>query len=331
MRTATRNAFFETNAGWATVLAAAATFTYAIWIYAIPHTLTSGEFVSNLLDALLSIALFVYSVLAFTKKKIDPLLRRSWIILICAFFSSAIGECLWFFKESILQTEPFLSSADIFYFLYYPLLLIAVLLLPYASLEPNESKVLAMDLAIVLTTSFVFLWYFLLVPAGFGEGPHAGALLAIAYPIGEIVILAALIALLQRQVKAIGWWTLIFLGLGLTMDALADGSFAYLNVRGLPAESGWMNVLWLSSYVFMLAAVAWETITEKSVRTKMPVRFGSGRLLRTAIPYGAAVAVLFLMMLAVRNTHFSDIRFQGVLAGTLLLALEVLIRQYLVL
>jgi hypothetical protein len=155
--------------------------------------------------------------------------------------------------------------------------------------------------------------------------------LAIFYPCGEILILSAIVAFIQREVKAVAWWTLFFLGIGMVFDAIADTLFAVYVVSA--ASFGWylLNTAWMLASCFIIAGIAWQLIPDESIRNRAPARFTSKRLLRTAIPYLTVPASLFVLMLAAHNTGLTDIRFLGVLFGSLLLAVLVLVRQFLVL
>ena len=90
---------------------------------------------------------------------LDSKLRRAWFILGLAVLAQTLGDTIWFYLEVILGQEPFPSAADIFYIAFYPLALLGLLSLPSAPLRPTERWRVWLDLAVVMVTAWMAIWF----------------------------------------------------------------------------------------------------------------------------------------------------------------------------
>jgi len=315
--------------------------TYFIVIAIIAYTIwvVFFRFDPDLENALSSLGLIVINFLVavigfviFRQKSFDNRICRGWLFLGLAAISNAIAECLWFYYDMVLGVSPFPSLADFFYLLFYPLTLTGVLLLPYKRVKRMEYYTYLFDLSIVMVTLVMIFWYFILVPTHLlSEGGLEG-ILAIAYPVGDLLLLSGIITLFQRNTEKISKWVLIFLSLSMLVTAIPDTIFAYYELNDIPYSMAYMNIFWLLSPVFVMIAgnKQLDTIsTELNYSSKISER--SQRLFRTTLPYAAAATGPTLLVRVINSSMLTGLQLQGLLIGVVLLVILVLGRQHIVL
>jgi len=291
---------------------------------------------ADLASSLLLIALTLFAAGASWSLARDTALslrlRRAWLLFALANVANAAAEVLWL-AYSLRGIDPFPSAADFFYLTYYPLFLAGVLLLATPPTDRIDRQVLALDLGIGLSSSFVVWWYFVLSPqvaTGTGE---LSTLVAIAYPVADAILLTILIARLELT------WHLplrrIYLLLMLTIAAttLADALFALYEAGGVPYDSARLDALWcLSSLFFLLAARAGSQLASAGIEVEGSPAGPARRLAWITFPYlGIAVGAAVVVVAAFHSPTVPPIYLQGVIGGMLLLILLVLVRQFLVL
>ena len=91
-----------------------------------------------------------------------PVLRRAWFILGLAVAAQTLGDSIWFYLEVILQQQPFPSLADAFYLAFYPLALLGLLTLPSSPMKSTERLRFLLDLAIIMITAWMAIWFFII-------------------------------------------------------------------------------------------------------------------------------------------------------------------------
>ncbi len=250
-------------------------------------------------------------------------------MLAFANLSNALAETLWFYYESVLHTDPFPSLADFFYLLYYPLMLMGLLRFPSAPLARRERLILWLDLGILMVAGSMVSWYFILAPLSLTVEQNLAGAIAIAYPVGDLLLLAGVAALIQRDVQKVTWRPMSFLAAGVTFTAVADALFAYFETYAIPYSMPYLNLLWEASVLFQVIAVAW-LIYETQTPPRKSTLFSpaSRHLLKQSLPYLAVGSGVGLFFFAVNVQHYTDLRMWGLLYGILLLMALVMARQH---
>ncbi len=301
---------------------------YTIWVLSGKYDPQVEAVASSAGLILLSLFGGVFGLYIAGKKVLASPMRKAWSLIALALFSNLIAEVLWFYYESVLHIDPFPSPADVFYLLFYPLMLAGILSLPFTPVKQEQRFLLGLDLSIVMTVGALFLWYFVLAPLRLkGEDGLAG-LIALAYPVADLFILAGLLSLIQRDMEKVGRAVLGFLSGGMLFMILADILFAILELYSISYSVPLLNILWMVSFWAILAAVAWQAthpvLQPESVETFHP-------LLRSALLYGAPVLGMGLVYINAVHLFKLELRLYGALVGSFALAALVLLRQYVVL
>jgi|GEM_PF-2255827 len=261
---------------------------------------------------------------------LDSRLRRAWFILGLAVAAQTLGDTAWFYLEVILGQQPFPSVADVFYLSFYPLALLGLLSLPSAPLRPAERWRVVLDLAVVMITAWMGIWFFIISPtAAQYENGRLDQLLAAAYPVGDLVLLSGFFILLFRSAEGAVRSMLMLYLTGLVLNVAGDLSYAYASLQGTYVSGGWMDISWILAYWFFALAAL------RQAHTKEPAPGGlSARVFARssfALPL-AAIALGYGMLILVARSGFSaDSAAQGLFAGAGLLTIFVVGRQVLAL
>jgi len=313
----------------AAILCAALTVSYACWIFLSSYPEGLEEIVSSFLLITFYVVFVVFSFILYRDQRLELPVRQSWLLLGYASLCSAIAEIIWFLYDSILHRNPFISVADIFFLLTYPLTLAGVLRLPYVSRTREERTTLYLDLAIVLTASFMGLSYFILFPNYFSADKWFEAAIALAYPVGGTLLFSAVVGLIQSTVEKRVWWILFFLGSGIFCNIIADGFMAYFEIHNIPYRLPHLNVLWLTSALCMLAAASWQMQIADLGLSASSSDAPSRRLFGRALPYAATIVGMIVLFFALRSTkHPEEILFEtAILIGLVLLRQHIVIRE----
>jgi diguanylate cyclase (GGDEF)-like protein/PAS domain S-box-containing protein len=249
--------------------------------------------------------------------------RRAWLLISLAFAVFCAGDVVWFYLEVVLATQPYPSIADVGYLAFYPLLLVGLLALPRERPENRLRSLL--DLAIVVVGSGSVVWWLVLQPvAAASSSPGLDALIALAYPVGDLLVLFALAATLMSRLVGTSRSALALLGLGLVLNVVADLSYARLSLEQTYQSGSWMDACWAVGWVLMGLAGFVQARIGTDVRqagaasgTTRPVSF---------LPYLAVAGVYGLLVVA---TESQGSNLRVLVVGAVVVSGLVLMRQVL--
>jgi len=259
-------------------------------------------------------------------KALDSKLRRAWFILGLAVAAQTIGDTLWFYLEVILQQQPFPSVADIFFISFYPLALLGLLSLPSAPLRSTDRWRVLLDLAVIMITAWMAIWYFVISPtAAQYENGQLDQILAAAYPVGDLVILGGVFSLLFRSTEGAVRSMLIIYLTGLILNVAGDLAYAYTSLQGTYVSGGWMDISWILAYWFFALAAVRQKYTKGSASRSLSAQVFSRSSF--ALPL-VAIGFGYGMLILVARTGFAaDSAVQGLFIGAGLLTVFVVGRQ----
>jgi diguanylate cyclase len=175
-----------------------------------------------------------------------PVRARPWYLM-------AAGQLLWVcgdiksgWDSDVAHIEVFPSAADAFYLAAYPFLAAGLLVLIWGRRQRGDISGL-LDSAIVTAGLGILSWVLLARPtiADSGES-FLAAVVAVAYPVGDIVLLAVLVRFLTTPGAwtASLWLLLTAAGLQIAADTAAS-ALSLLTFHG----TGMIDILWMASYV----------------------------------------------------------------------------------
>lgn len=229
-----------------------------------------------------------------------------WGFLTLALLVTAIGDAVWWIIQNAQGEVPLPSLAEPFYLAFYPLFAAGLVLFPAMPHLPGQRLQLALDVSGAMLAGILLFW-------AFGIGPllqreSAGGLeiaAAVAYPAGDLALLAALLLLLNRRVSPASEPALKLLAAGSAIMLVTDSLFSYQVVGDTYISGGFLDLGFTLTYIlFALAAIralslrsAAKPVSAASRQDDMGVQVASWS---AALPY---VAVLLAFTLLVWD-HF---------------------------
>ena len=191
-----------------------------------------------------------------TNLTLSRYLRRAWFFLGLSCLALFLGDLIYLIIEEFLALPAdTYNYFDAFYLAFYPLVVIGLMLLPVAPLSAEGRWRYLVDLGAVTTTAAMAIWFFVIVPAASltRTNDWVTQALVAAFPIGDVVALAGISALLLRRPAPATRSALWFFSLGL----LGFVSFDLLNALDSLSNrdpNSWAHVLWLAAYFFFALA-----------------------------------------------------------------------------
>lgn len=184
--------------------------------------------------------------------------RLAWTALALAQFSNAIGDIIWTIEEVVLHQSPFPSLADGPYLAYYPIFALGILLLPRVPLTSSEKLKVFLDTGIVMIASSILFWVLLIAPtiqSSIGAD-NLTTILAVAYPVMDLVLLFGLIEMLFRRIKSTGLGPMMLLIIGTSVLIATDFIFMSQSLNNTYVSGGLLDTGWIASYLIVgLASV----------------------------------------------------------------------------
>lgn len=187
-----------------------------------------------------------------------PSQRLPWLLMACGQFAWVMADSLYSWYSTVKGVDPFPSPADGLYLAAYPLMAAGLAVLIRLR-RPGRDPAGLIDSAIVTISFGLLSW--VVVAEGLinaTDTPVTDRLVAVAYPAGDILLLA----LLVRLVTAAGVRTAAFrlLTEAVLLLIVADSVFAATDLSGGYGEA--LDLLWLASYVLWGAAALHPTMSQ---------------------------------------------------------------------
>src|ERR671917_906916 len=127
---------------------------------------------------------------------------RRWapVLLGMGILSYVLGQMGFTYYDLVLQqAPPFPSLADVGYLMEYPFFLLGILLLPARPIPVASRARIALDGLMIMTGAVTFSWYFVLGPViQQATETLLAKVVAAAYPLADIVLIACLVILALR-------------------------------------------------------------------------------------------------------------------------------------
>jgi PAS domain S-box-containing protein len=160
--------------------------------------------VSALVDPPVEAALALWSFVAIagfaaavfsraSRAAVDPDLRRGFAGYSISFAATAAGTAITAWQRLVLDVDPTYSWANIPYLLSYPAAMVGVLSLRAGARGAVERWRLAIDTTIAVIAAAVISWLYVIVPLTGGTTTPLQMVLTYAYPVGDVVLFAALV------------------------------------------------------------------------------------------------------------------------------------------
>ncbi len=250
-------------------------------------------------------------------------LAFAWGAIAAAMLSYAIADSIWAILELILKESPFPSIADGFYLAYYPLFLAGVVLLPSTRANGRQAVNNILDVGIILVAAILGFGNFLIGPliqSNAAAAPLERAVL-VAYPIGDLVLLGALVLIIYRDFGAGRSRTVAgdkpqirqaaqavqqpvtlasLLAAGLIAMIVADCVYGFESLAGTYASGDVVDLIWIAASLLigLAGASQWTVVqAEDSGRRSQAgnVSWDGATRAKAHLPYAWLVGAFLLL------------------------------------
>lgn len=241
--------------------------------------------------------------------------RRVWVILAAGQVLYLSGDVLWVIYQEVLHIAPYPSLADAFYLTRYALLVVGLMWL-IRGRRRGRDRAAFLDAAIISTGFAVLGAVFVVAPvaAAGGESPFS-QVVAGAYPVGDLLLLAVLVRLFTTgAARSVSFWSMVG-GLAITM--VVDIQYVLSVVSGVWFPD-WINIGWLVGYLLIGFSAMHPSVDHLSEPTPdRPERVTSARLV--ALGLALSLAPLTEVLASVVGVEANPfIVVTGALVGTVL-------------
>jgi diguanylate cyclase (GGDEF)-like protein/PAS domain S-box-containing protein len=222
-------------------------------------------------------------------------LRRAWILLAASATSWCLGEVVWSVSEVGLGIKPVSPAVtDIGFLAAIPLAIAGVTSFSNTARGTSTGLRLWLDRSIV-SLSLLYVGLVLGLGSAFSQSGSdlAPQVVAVAYPVGEILIGAVLILAIRRATDETQGRLMLLLG-GLAANALSDSAFVYANVTGSLAfilDSGWVI-----GYLMIALAALWPSAAADRTADDKPIDIWQLTLPWVAVLAGGVSAVVAALL-----------------------------------
>jgi signal transduction histidine kinase len=250
-----------------------------------------------------------------------PAQPMAWYLIAAGQLLFSIGDAINYYREWVLGTEiPFPSAADGFYLVFYPLLAAGLLLLVRGR-TPGRDAASLIDATIITTGIGMLSWVFLIGPyVRLPDLSLAQRLVSIAYPLGDLLLLAVAVRLWRAGGAGVLSSRLLALGLFFLM---ASDTVYGLNVLNSNWQIGGpIDAAWMLYYVALGLAALHPSMV--SLSEPAPV---NPRLTRTRLALLTGASLMAPAVLVIQSVRDEPIDVAVIAGGSVVLFLLALARM----
>jgi diguanylate cyclase len=240
--------------------------------------------------------------------------RRVWVTLAAGQVLYLAGDGLWVLYQEVLHIAPYPSIADAFYLSRYVLLSLGLMWL-IRGRRRGRDRAAFLDAAIISTGFAVLGGVFVVAPAASGGVTLFSQVVAGAYPVGDLLLLAALVRLFTSgAARNVSFWSLVG-GLSITMVVDVQYVLSVVSAAWFP---DWINTGWLVGYLLIGFGAMHPSVDHLSEPTPdRPERVTSARLVALGLALSLAPLTELLAQITGVEAN-SYIVVSGALVGTVL-------------
>ena len=227
-------------------------------------------------------------------------LRRSWRLLAVGNACYLLGDIMQTVEEATLHRIPYPSPADLAYLSFYGFFFAGLVGFARSSRSTTRRVMLALDVVTVALAGAAVLWYFVAGPSAMGPRlPWLQEVLAVAYPLGDLLLLLGAAATLLWGVASPLRRALLTTTAGVGLYVLADVIWGYVLLHGTYQGGDWLDAIWIVASVLFTTSAAQQPVTTPDDLAS--VRPAGGARRSGWLPYTALGTTLGLMLVAQRR------------------------------
>ncbi|MEN3362062.1 MAG: hypothetical protein V7637_6044 [Mycobacteriales bacterium] len=254
---------------------------------------------------------------------LDARTQRAWWLIAISYVPLGLSVPLFLF---FYGRNQFPSPADVLRLSVVPLLLAGLLSFPLRLQSRRDRYKLALDVGVVVVGSCMVVWYFVVGPSvAVGHHPLRGQLAALAYPVGDLVLVFGVATVLLRGATTGPRRPLLLLAVALGFLVAGDVYLGYLRTHPVISQmpTNWQFLCWMTGH-FLFAAAAYEQCRQASGHrpggTRQPRSLAASRL-----PYVGIILGYGLLLAVAAGTDLYP--WGGLALGAVTLTVLVVTRQ----
>lgn len=233
-----------------------------------------------------------------------PVSRAPWLLFAAGQLLWVLGDLVDAGYEQLGRQLPSPSWADVAYLAAYPVLALGLgLMIISRDRRPDRTRML--DALIVTTGLSLVVWLLIIVPIlGTDSGSGSAMVVSVAYPVGDLVLLSAVVVL---GTSAAGHTMSVRLLLAaLLCVVVADTLYSAVPGSSVdtfgPSDDRWLEYLWMGSYLFWGASALHPSMTALFLP---PSRRQAGPSLTRLLAVAGASALAPLVLVLERGSDLS--------------------------
>ncbi len=300
------------------------TIAYSAWLLFKWTNPVSESLIANL--GYLPVGFFaaISAIYAANQNQIDQRTRRAWHFIALGLILFVVGDILYTVLDLTLEII-FPSIPDFLYLAFYPLVFLGLITIPSHLSDPTQRKTWVLDIAIIITGFTAILWYFIIAPTTSGGESWLARVVAGAYPVMDILLLASIAGLLFRRGDVNTRRSLYMLGIGLAIYVFADIAYAWLVLQNTYHSGSWVDVIWTVSYFIIgLAALRQATpyLIESQARRDVRISWQS-----SLVPFLVVFISVLLSLFSAISQNGTTLEKNGLWLGTAFTIMLTIVRQ----
>src|SRR2546423_542635 len=268
--------------------------------------------------------------------------RWAPVLLGLGILSYVIGQALWTYNENIAHLPVlFPSWADAGFLGSFPLVLLALLLLPAQPLPASMRSRIVLNGLIIMVTMTTFSWYFILGPTILeGVNTLLGRLISTAYPLATLVLIFCLLLLVIRSHDPTIQPVALVLGLAFIIIVLTDSVYNVQQLHDAYHTGTLLDVGWPLGYMLVgLGARALRLVMTTRPLPPLGASKGPGAshegtvqlvspalFWQSLLPFLFLPAIIALLSYVIYTDKKTDLE-QGVFVGTAAFVGLLILRQ----
>jgi signal transduction histidine kinase len=253
-------------------------------------------------------------------------LRSFWRLMAIALAAEALGDLVQAVYDVVLRGSPYPSLADLFYLAFYPLLLLALVRVPVARATRSKLVRTMLDGTTIVVGGGAVVWYLVLGPTALEDGRSLLAMgVSVAFPVGDLFLLAGLAMVLLRQSPEALRVPLRLIAAAVGLGVIADVLYGYGQLHGVYSAGDWIDTLYVLEFAtFALAGFSQRVVVHGDPGAVDEDRRGGSRA--SWLPYlSLAIGLGVLLGVESGNRFFPDV---SLVLIVIVLAVLVAARQY---
>ncbi len=238
-------------------------------------------------------------------RKLDRATKRAWLFFAIAQVATGIVSASWVYRLASGNSVAGSATIQVIAATYYFFLLWALVTFPVRRMESHDRATFWLDSAIVAAVAAVLTWHLLLRAALVAAGSDwRTSIYALAYPVGDVVLLFFAIALLLRRPLPGSVRAIRILAVSILLNTAADVMFMWAYIAKKSGDTPWTNLTFVL-IAWMATAAAFSQTRNRRLRVRGSLDAASeprhGRL--SLIPYAAIVAIYSTLLIEVYRTE----------------------------